>query len=287
MFELFEPQSICHAQTTSAQSPETSERHQEAPLELVASYFRPFAVRRSNAFGKNLWSPNLEPEPPFGSVFLQYVQTRHWSTWDHWILADSVATEPIPADSHHANANAELDDEYKANASSGIRASADQLEGLLSDAHADSHLLSPCCPPRKTAGAPRHDAGYNVVLPLVEYPYRNSQLVTMAEYLGVSPYQAIGVVQQQTVLYAAHILFNPFTVLITSWTRDGTPDPGAACGDSIPYQTGVPVFSSTTAPSGPPPRPVPHRCRLRHRGEHDPVEWAFELFEFDGREYDE
>ncbi|KAJ7190230.1 chitin deacetylase [Mycena pura] len=59
-------------------------------------------------------------------------------------------------------------------------------------------------------------------------------LVTMAECLGVDPYQAIGVAQTQS----------------SSWTCDGTPDPGAACGGSIVCQTGTPVFSSTAA-SGP------------------------------------
>ncbi|KAJ7772458.1 hypothetical protein B0H16DRAFT_169963 [Mycena metata] len=59
-------------------------------------------------------------------------------------------------------------------------------------------------------------------------------LVTMAQCLGVNPYQAIGVAQQQT----------------TSWSCDGTPDPGQACGGSIACETGTPVFSTTTA-SGP------------------------------------
>jgi len=58
-------------------------------------------------------------------------------------------------------------------------------------------------------------------------------LVTMAQCLGVDPYQAIGVPQKQS----------------SSWTCDGTPDPGAACGGSIACETGTPVFSSTT--SGP------------------------------------
>jgi len=58
-------------------------------------------------------------------------------------------------------------------------------------------------------------------------------LVTMAECVGVQPYQAIGVPQQQS----------------SSWTCDGTPDPGAACGGSIACETGTPVFSS--APTGP------------------------------------
>jgi len=55
-------------------------------------------------------------------------------------------------------------------------------------------------------------------------------LVTMAECLGVDPYQAIGVPQTQT----------------SSWTCDGTPDPGDVCGGSIACETGTPVFSSTT-----------------------------------------
>ncbi|KAF7337405.1 hypothetical protein MSAN_02266900 [Mycena sanguinolenta] len=59
-------------------------------------------------------------------------------------------------------------------------------------------------------------------------------LVTMAQCLGVDPYQAIGLPQQQS----------------SSWTCDGTPAPGEACGGSIPCQTGTPVFSSTAA-SGP------------------------------------
>ncbi|KAJ7289708.1 hypothetical protein C8J57DRAFT_433996 [Mycena rebaudengoi] len=67
-------------------------------------------------------------------------------------------------------------------------------------------------------------------------------LVSMAQCLGVDPYQAIGVPQQQD----------------SSWTCDGTPDPGEACGGSIACKTGTPVFSSTTTappsstPSAPP-----------------------------------
>jgi peptidoglycan/xylan/chitin deacetylase (PgdA/CDA1 family) len=61
-------------------------------------------------------------------------------------------------------------------------------------------------------------------------------LVTMAQCLGVDPYQAIGVPQQQT----------------SAWTCDGTPDPGEACAGSIACETGTPAFSSTTAaPTGP------------------------------------
>ncbi|KAJ7035179.1 hypothetical protein C8F04DRAFT_1259242 [Mycena alexandri] len=55
-------------------------------------------------------------------------------------------------------------------------------------------------------------------------------LVTMAQCLGVDPYQAIGVAQQQT----------------SAWTCDDTPDPGEACSGSIACETGTPVFSSTT-----------------------------------------
>jgi len=65
-------------------------------------------------------------------------------------------------------------------------------------------------------------------------------LVTLAECLGVDPYQAIGVPQTQS----------------SSWTCDGTPDPGAGCGGSIVCQTGTPVFSST-AGSGPTSTPTP------------------------------
>jgi len=61
------------------------------------------------------------------------------------------------------------------------------------------------------------------------------KLVTLADCLGVQPYQAIGVPQTQS----------------SSWTCDGTPDPGAACGGSIACETGTPVFStSTSGPTG-------------------------------------
>jgi peptidoglycan/xylan/chitin deacetylase (PgdA/CDA1 family) len=69
-------------------------------------------------------------------------------------------------------------------------------------------------------------------------------IVTMADCLGIAPYQAIGVPQQQT----------------SAWTCDGTPDPGDVCGGSIACETGTPVFStttsgptSTTTPTGPTP----------------------------------
>ncbi|KAJ7228066.1 hypothetical protein C8J57DRAFT_1147505 [Mycena rebaudengoi] len=49
-------------------------------------------------------------------------------------------------------------------------------------------------------------------------------LVTMAQCLGVDPYQSVGVPRQQS----------------SSWTCDGTPDPGQACGGSIACETGTP-----------------------------------------------
>ncbi|KAJ7807005.1 hypothetical protein B0H14DRAFT_1541548 [Mycena olivaceomarginata] len=62
-------------------------------------------------------------------------------------------------------------------------------------------------------------------------------LVTMAQCLGVDPYQATGVPQTPTA----------------TWTCDGTPDPGEACGGSIACETGTPPLSTTTTtgPSGP------------------------------------
>ncbi|KAJ7612043.1 hypothetical protein DFH06DRAFT_154042 [Mycena polygramma] len=82
---------------------------------------------------------------------------------------------------------------------------------------------------------------------LVDYAIKLFQskgynLVTMAQCLGVDPYQAIGVPQQQS----------------SSWTCDGTPDPGAACGGSIACKTGTPVFSSTTT-TGPTATPTPNQ----------------------------
>jgi len=56
-------------------------------------------------------------------------------------------------------------------------------------------------------------------------------LVTLAQCLGVDPYQEVGVSQQES----------------TSWTCNGTPKPGAACSGSISCQTGTPVVSSTSA----------------------------------------
>jgi len=55
------------------------------------------------------------------------------------------------------------------------------------------------------------------------------KLVTMAECLGVDPYQAIGSPQQQS----------------SSWTCDNTPDPGKACSGSIPCETGTPTLSGS------------------------------------------
>ncbi|KAJ7038358.1 hypothetical protein C8F04DRAFT_359392 [Mycena alexandri] len=76
----------------------------------------------------------------------------------------------------------------------------------------------------------------NVLVPFAIKLFQGKgyNLVTMAQCLGVNPYQAVGVAQQQT----------------SAWTCDGTPDPGDACSGSIACETGTPVFSSTTT-SGP------------------------------------
>ncbi|KAK6988295.1 hypothetical protein R3P38DRAFT_2804759 [Favolaschia claudopus] len=63
-------------------------------------------------------------------------------------------------------------------------------------------------------------------------------LVTMAQCLEVDPYQAVGVPHQQD----------------PSWTCDGTPNPGAACGGSITCEAGTPTLlpaTSMTMPTGP------------------------------------
>ncbi|KAF7337409.1 hypothetical protein MSAN_02267300 [Mycena sanguinolenta] len=60
------------------------------------------------------------------------------------------------------------------------------------------------------------------------------KLVTMAECLGVDPYQAVGVAQQQT----------------SSWTCNGTPAPGEGCDSSIPCKTGKPDFIPALEHSG-------------------------------------
>ncbi|KAJ7857208.1 hypothetical protein B0H13DRAFT_1727533 [Mycena leptocephala] len=63
-------------------------------------------------------------------------------------------------------------------------------------------------------------------------------LVTMAQCVGVDPYQAVGVPQQQS----------------SSWTCNGTPEPGAACGGSIACETGTPILTSTASgPTSTPP----------------------------------
>ncbi|KAJ7306895.1 chitin deacetylase [Mycena albidolilacea] len=64
------------------------------------------------------------------------------------------------------------------------------------------------------------------------------KLVTLAECVGVNPYQAIGVPQEQSA----------------SWTCSGTPKPGKACGTGskpITCETGTPVFvsASTSTPT--------------------------------------
>ncbi|KAF7294644.1 Glycoside hydrolase/deacetylase [Mycena indigotica] len=67
------------------------------------------------------------------------------------------------------------------------------------------------------------------------------QLVTLAECLGVSPYQVVGVPQQP----------------MPHWTCDGTPKPGLACGGNsgISCQTGTPIVASP--PNNDPPTPEP------------------------------
>ncbi|KAF8168970.1 chitin deacetylase [Mycena galopus ATCC 62051] len=63
-------------------------------------------------------------------------------------------------------------------------------------------------------------------------------LVTLAECLGVNPYQAVGVPQAQS----------------SSWTCANTPLPGKGCGGSIPCETGTPVLHTSSAPSSSIPR---------------------------------
>ncbi|KAJ7442722.1 chitin deacetylase [Mycena galericulata] len=63
-------------------------------------------------------------------------------------------------------------------------------------------------------------------------------IVTVAQCLGLEPYQATGKRQQPT----------------SAWTCDGTPNPGDACGGSIACETGTPVFSPSA--SGPTSTPT-------------------------------
>ncbi|KAJ7806888.1 carbohydrate esterase family 4 protein [Mycena olivaceomarginata] len=77
--------------------------------------------------------------------------------------------------------------------------------------------------------------------------FRNAgyELVTLAECVGVDPYQAIGVPQEQSA----------------SWTCSGTPKPGKACGTGskpIACETGTPLFVSAST-STPTPTPT-HRA---------------------------
>ncbi|KAF9259748.1 carbohydrate esterase family 4 protein, partial [Marasmius fiardii PR-910] len=53
---------------------------------------------------------------------------------------------------------------------------------------------------------------------------RGYQLVTMAQCVGASPYAQVGSPSQRD----------------SSWTCNGTPAPGAACGGSIPCRSGTP-----------------------------------------------
>ncbi|KAJ7660214.1 carbohydrate esterase family 4 protein [Mycena polygramma] len=73
----------------------------------------------------------------------------------------------------------------------------------------------------------------NTLVPYAINLFRSKgyNLVTMAQCLGVDPYQAVGEPQ----------------VPSASWTCDGTPEPGKVCGGSIACETGTPAFSSTTS----------------------------------------
>ncbi|KAJ7240616.1 hypothetical protein B0H12DRAFT_1189527 [Mycena haematopus] len=63
------------------------------------------------------------------------------------------------------------------------------------------------------------------------------KLVTLAECLGVSPYQAVGVPQARDA----------------TWTCNNTPAPGAACGGSIACKTDQVVVSTSSAAPTPTP----------------------------------
>ncbi|KAJ7195899.1 hypothetical protein GGX14DRAFT_504964, partial [Mycena pura] len=80
-----------------------------------------------------------------------------------------------------------------------------------------------------------HETEETTATTLVPYAIKLFQglgynLVTMADCLGVDPYQAIGVAQEQT----------------SAWTCDGTPAPGKGCSGSITCETGTPLFNSAT-----------------------------------------
>ncbi|KAJ6467843.1 hypothetical protein C8R45DRAFT_1019188 [Mycena sanguinolenta] len=91
----------------------------------------------------------------------------------------------------------------------------------------------------------QHETEETTATTLVPYAIKLFQskgynLVSLAECLGLDPYQAIGVPQTQS----------------DAWTCDGTPAPGDGCGGSITCETGTPLFSSaggsgaTSTPSG-------------------------------------
>ncbi|KAF7326602.1 hypothetical protein MSAN_02503800 [Mycena sanguinolenta] len=84
----------------------------------------------------------------------------------------------------------------------------------------------------------QHETEETTATTLVPYAIKLFQgegynLVTLAECLGVDPYQAIGVPQAQS----------------DAWTCDGTPAPGKGCGGSITCETGTPLFSSAAGSS--------------------------------------
>ncbi|KAF9257675.1 glycoside hydrolase/deacetylase [Marasmius fiardii PR-910] len=66
------------------------------------------------------------------------------------------------------------------------------------------------------------------------------QLVTFAECVGTQPYQAIGQPQQRD----------------SSWTCNGTPNPGEACGGNIPCKSGTPPLNGGGGGGGTNPPPT-------------------------------
>ncbi|KAJ7930414.1 hypothetical protein B0H13DRAFT_1962077 [Mycena leptocephala] len=84
----------------------------------------------------------------------------------------------------------------------------------------------------KNAVILQHETELTTATTLVPYALKlfkskGYNLVTLAECLGVEPYQATGKPQPQS----------------TSWTCHGTPAPGKGCGGAIPCETGTPKSS--------------------------------------------
>jgi len=87
----------------------------------------------------------------------------------------------------------------------------------------------------KNAVILEHETEASTAATLVPYALtlfksRGYNLVTLAECLGVDPYQAIGVPQKQS----------------SSWTCNHTPSPGKGCGGSIACETGTPAFFTSS-----------------------------------------